>query len=102
MNRRGINTSILIKNGPTSAGNGRGITPPTPASSGLSPTGSAHAVPIGHPRGTGNTAASRRDHGPWCCLCRWPGCRLLGQPGRLTSELAGGRDLGTENGHWRP
>ena len=40
MNRRGINTSILIKNGPTSAGNGRGMTPPTPASSGLPPTGS--------------------------------------------------------------
>jgi len=51
MNRRGINTSILIKNGPTSAGNGRGITPPTPASSGLSPTGSAHAVPINITKG---------------------------------------------------
>ena len=51
MNRRGINTSILIKNGPTSAGNGRGITPPTPASSGLSPTGSAHAIPINITKG---------------------------------------------------
>ena len=50
-NRRGINTSILIKNGPTSAGNGRGITPPTPASSGLPPTGSAHAVPINITKG---------------------------------------------------
>ena len=50
-NKRGINTSILIKNGPTSAGNGRGITPPTPASSGLSPTGSAHAVPINITKG---------------------------------------------------
>ena len=50
-NKRGINTSILIKNGPTSAGNGRGITPPTPASSGLSPTGSAHAIPINITKG---------------------------------------------------
>jgi len=50
-NKRGINTSILIKNGPTSAGNGRGITQPTPASSGLSPTGSAHAVPINITKG---------------------------------------------------
>ena len=50
-NRSGIKTSILIKNGPTSAGNGRGITPPTPASSGLSPTGSAHAVPINITKG---------------------------------------------------
>jgi len=50
-NTRGINTSILIKNGPTSAGNGRGITPPTPASSGLPPTGSAHAVPINITKG---------------------------------------------------
>ena len=45
-NTRGINTSILIKNGPTSAGNGRGITPPTPASSGLSPTGTLGANAI--------------------------------------------------------
>ena len=51
MNRRGINTSILIKNGPTSAGNVRGITPPTPASSGLAPTGTAHAVPINITKG---------------------------------------------------
>ena len=51
MNRRGINTSILIKNGPTSAGNGRGITPPTPASSGLAPTGTAHAVPTNITKG---------------------------------------------------
>ena len=51
MNRRGINTSILIKNGPTSAGNGRGITPPTPASSGLAPTGTALAVPINITKG---------------------------------------------------
>ena len=51
MNRRGINTSILIKNGPTSACNGRGITPPTPASSGLAPTGTAHAVPINITKG---------------------------------------------------
>ena len=50
-NTRGINTSILIKNGPTSAGNGRGITPPTPASSGLSPTGSALAIPINITKG---------------------------------------------------
>ena len=50
-NKRGINTSILIKNGPTSAGNGRGITPPTPASSGLSPTGSAPAIPINITKG---------------------------------------------------
>jgi len=50
-NRRGINTSILIKNGPTSAGNGRGITPPTPASSGLPPTGTAHAIPINITKG---------------------------------------------------
>ena len=61
MNRRGINTSILIKNGPTSAGNGRGITPPTPASSGLSPTGSAHAIPINITKGrraVDNTASN--------------------------------------------
>ena len=51
MNRRGINTSILIKNGPTSAGNGRGIPPPTPASTGLPPTGTAHAVPINITKG---------------------------------------------------
>ena len=51
MNRRGINPSILNKNGPTSAGNGRGITPPTPASSGLAPTGTAHAVPINITKG---------------------------------------------------
>ena len=50
-NRRGINTSILIKNGPTSAGNGRGITPPTQASSGLPPTGTAHAIPINITKG---------------------------------------------------
>ena len=31
--------------------NKRGITPPTPASSGLSPTGSAHAVPINITKG---------------------------------------------------
>jgi hypothetical protein len=54
-NKRGINTSILIKNGPTSAGNGRGITPPTPASSGLAPTGSAHAVPINITKGRKST-----------------------------------------------
>jgi|TARA_B100000427_G_C15475252_1_gene580451 hypothetical protein len=51
MNRRGINTSILIKNGPTSAGNGRGITPPTPSSAGVPQTGSAHAVPINITKG---------------------------------------------------
>mgnify|MGYP003122671177 FL=1 len=54
-NKRGINTSILIKSGPTSAGNGRGITPPTPASSGLAPTGSAHAVPINITKGRKST-----------------------------------------------
>ena len=51
MNRTAIHTSIFIKTGPTRAGNGRGITPPTPASSGLPPSGSAHAVPINTTKG---------------------------------------------------
>jgi len=62
-NKRGINTSILIKNGPTSAGNGRGITPPTPANSGLPQTGTlgANAITINKGRRAIDNTASNAN-----------------------------------------
>jgi len=62
-NRRGINTSILIKNGPTSAGNGRGITQPPAANPGLPQTGTlgANAITINKGRRAIDNTASNAN-----------------------------------------